>query len=103
MFELALGQRRLVAQALELLRPRAGAGSRGLLLRGDGVLIRGKCDCGERRKKGCNDLGIDGIGRKVLADRPVVLRAEVITEVGRPGFVLYDPLMSARPTLDQPV
>jgi hypothetical protein len=90
LLKLALRQRRLIAQALELLRVRAlGRGLRVLLDR-QSAGIRIEFDRRQRREEGLHDLRIHGIRGNILANRNPVLLTEMVAEIARPTLVLHD-------------
>jgi len=97
LLELALGEGRLVAQALELLSARAlGAGLR-LLVGTDCAGIGIEFDRRERGEEGLNHFRVHGSSRDILADGDPVVLAELVAKIVRPALVLHHQLMPTGP------
>ena len=48
-------------------------------------------------------MGVDGVGRQVLADRDLILLAEVIADIAGLSLVLHDHLVTAFTAVDEAV
>src|SRR6266851_2441394 len=101
--ELSLSQPSLVAQSVELLLLSPLHSFVILLESSDRLVVQVQFQRRQHSEKSLDDLGVDGVRRQVLADRNLILLAEVIAEVASLVFVLHDHLVPTGAAIDDAV